>query len=518
MKRRSLRLLVVEDERITRLELVRRLINLGYVVCGQTGSGEEAILLAAQVAPDMVLMDVTLEGELDGIFAAEAIHRELQLPVVFLTADDSPDALERAMGKSIAGYLLKPYTDSELCSAITLGRHLHALGSQLTHSEARYRKLVESLGEGLFTMDVSGNIGFANRSMAALLGLPAERLPGRNMEDFLDPLGCQALRDGVEQLRQGQPRQFELVVRSTTGELRDVLLSASPRFASNWFVGLQATVADVTERKRTERALREAEERYRHIFEHALVGIFHSNIHGRVYGANPTLATMLGYKDPGELVANLPDLFTMLFAETEAGETFRRRLLHFGRVDGMEAEVYGRDGDVLWVSLSACLAADSHGEMQINGTLLDISQRREAEQAFSASFELLSRTVDAMADPVALIDLEGHIILANEALSMALCMDKDKVKAYRYQDLLSLDVDLAPMQGKTCQEVWVRGSNSVYLETATPFNGPGGQVIGTVRVLRSKDDVIYQLSGAASPESDTLHQLARRIVCTNISS
>ena len=124
------RILVVEDEPTLARDLKRKLQHLGYEVCGPTGSGEHALVLADTQRPDLVLMDIQLEGPMDGIAAADHLRRTLDLPVVFLTAYSDDRILRAASAVVPAGYLVKPCTERELKVVIELALYRRALEDQ----------------------------------------------------------------------------------------------------------------------------------------------------------------------------------------------------------------------------------------------------------------------------------------------------------------------------------------------------------------------------------------------------
>lgn len=127
---KPLRVLVVEDERLVAMSLQRQLQSLGYAVVGQTASGIAAIELAATLRPDVVLMDIYLEGEIDGINAAAEIQKQCHLPVIYLTAFSNREVLDRAKVTEPAGYILKPYEDRELQVVIETAVYRHRAEEQ----------------------------------------------------------------------------------------------------------------------------------------------------------------------------------------------------------------------------------------------------------------------------------------------------------------------------------------------------------------------------------------------------
>ena len=133
------KILIVEDETITILDLQSRLQSLGYDVVGHAMRGEEAIRLVQALHPDLVLMDIRLRGEMDGIQTAEAIRRLEDMPVVFLTAYSDSDTLRRARDIEPFGYLLKPFAERELYTTIEIALHKHRSEQALKQSERRLR-------------------------------------------------------------------------------------------------------------------------------------------------------------------------------------------------------------------------------------------------------------------------------------------------------------------------------------------------------------------------------------------
>jgi two-component system, cell cycle sensor histidine kinase and response regulator CckA len=132
------RVLVVEDESIVAMDIEDRLVGMGYHLAGWTFSGEEALALAEAQRPDLVLMDIRLQGEMDGITAAERIRNRYQTPVIFLTAYSEDATLDRAKLAEPYGYILKPFDDRELKSAIEIAIHKHGADMEIRRVNRLY--------------------------------------------------------------------------------------------------------------------------------------------------------------------------------------------------------------------------------------------------------------------------------------------------------------------------------------------------------------------------------------------
>jgi CheY-like chemotaxis protein len=124
------RILIVEDEAITVSALKRELTSLGYEIAGTASTTIEAIHAVDAHQPDLVLMDITIAGPIDGITAAVAIRGNYHLPVVFLTAHADNHTMERAARTGAFGYILKPFTGPGLKAAIEVALHKHQTESE----------------------------------------------------------------------------------------------------------------------------------------------------------------------------------------------------------------------------------------------------------------------------------------------------------------------------------------------------------------------------------------------------
>jgi signal transduction histidine kinase/AmiR/NasT family two-component response regulator len=177
--------LVVEDESVVAMDLSACLTKLGYPVAAVVGRGEEAIELAERHRPGLVLMDIHLRGELDGIAAAERIHGELHIPVVFLTAYSDDATLDRARASQAFGYLIKPFEDREVEVAAQMALHRHGLETALRESQAQLDAILASIGDSVVATDAGGNVVFINRAAEALLGVHAVGARGRRAAELL---------------------------------------------------------------------------------------------------------------------------------------------------------------------------------------------------------------------------------------------------------------------------------------------------------------------------------------------
>jgi PAS domain S-box-containing protein len=199
-------ILVVEDEVIVGMEIESRLRKLGYRVVGPVRTGEEALEAVRRDDPTLVLMDVMLAGELDGIETAGQISRDFGLPVVYLTAFADDATLQRARDSDPYGYLVKPFEERELYTAIEIALHKHRLVRRLQERELRYRSLFACAGDAMLLLEAAGpdagRIVDANRAAAGLYGYGEEELRAMGIGDL--DAGGEAAAGLLERLFAGE--------------------------------------------------------------------------------------------------------------------------------------------------------------------------------------------------------------------------------------------------------------------------------------------------------------------------
>lgn len=178
------KILIVEDELIIAADIATRLSRLGYAVVGQTDQAEQAVQLVGQLRPDLVLMDIRLQGEGDGITAADTIRRQYSVPVVYLTAHADEATLQRAKVTEPFGYILKPFAERELRTVIEMALYRHAAERRLQESERRFATTLTSIGDGVVATDAVGRVTFLNPVAEQLTGWKLDEAVGRPLTEI----------------------------------------------------------------------------------------------------------------------------------------------------------------------------------------------------------------------------------------------------------------------------------------------------------------------------------------------
>lgn len=177
------KILVVEDDRVVARDIAQQLVRIGHSVVGTTAVGEEALPLVLETRPDLVLMDIRLEGEMDGIDAAQQIRDACLIPIIFLTAYADDETVSRASRTEPFGYLLKPFEDSQLRTVIEMAMAKHTAESRLRASERRFVATLSSIGDAVIATDADARITFMNPVAEALTGWPQDEAMGLPLPD-----------------------------------------------------------------------------------------------------------------------------------------------------------------------------------------------------------------------------------------------------------------------------------------------------------------------------------------------
>ena len=214
-------ILIVEDEVIVVADLAGKLRQLGYEIVGTAATGEEAIELASSLLPRVVLMDIQLKGSMDGIEAAEAIRRRVDVPVIYLTAHSDSATLTRAKISEPFGYILKPFEERELATTIEMAIYKHQSDRQLRKAhdelEQRVRERTQELKELNETLEAriierTAQLNSANEELLKINDrLRHEILERKHVEEALrqSEEQLQAMNEGLEQKVEQRTRELQ---------------------------------------------------------------------------------------------------------------------------------------------------------------------------------------------------------------------------------------------------------------------------------------------------------------------
>jgi PAS domain S-box-containing protein/putative nucleotidyltransferase with HDIG domain len=252
----KIRILVVEDEGLVGRDINHMLRGLGYEVIDVVSRGDEAIAIAESSRPDLVLMDIVLKGEIDGITAAEKIWEQCSVPIIYLTAYADEATLSRAKQTEPFGYILKPFDERELQTAIEMAFYKARMDAQLRQREEWLSTILKSIGDGVIATDFEGGIAFLNPL--------AERLTGWTQEDALHKRAEEVL-DIVEDLSfhgAASGGIQESALKTRTGQVVPIEKTVSPlNHGKRESKGKVFVFRDISQRQKADAEIKESRDR-----------------------------------------------------------------------------------------------------------------------------------------------------------------------------------------------------------------------------------------------------------------
>ncbi|HIK05102.1 MAG TPA: response regulator [Trichormus sp. M33_DOE_039] len=253
------KILVVEDEVIVARTITSQLGQLGYDVIGTASSGKVAIAKALEAKPELVLMDIILKGEMDGIDTASYIREHLDIPVIFLTAYGDDNTLQRAKITQPFGYIVKPFTSKDLRIAIEIGLLKHRLERDIRENRDQLATLLNSISDAVIATDEQGMITFMNPAAESLTGWYQKDVLGKDISQIfhlIDEITDSKIENPVTKvLREQQVVYLDEFTSLITKEGKKVPIgdSASPIMGlTNQINGVVIVFWDLSERRKTE--------------------------------------------------------------------------------------------------------------------------------------------------------------------------------------------------------------------------------------------------------------------------
>jgi PAS domain S-box-containing protein len=393
------RILVVDDSSLIIAQLTDIISSLGDDVVGSATSGRHAVDLARTLTPDVILMDILMPGELDGIEAARLIHDELGIPVIFLTGLQDKEIINQLKDAGAYGYIEKPVNQMELAAGIEIGLQKKR---SLREIWDRYEDLVENTSDFIYVVDGRGNVKFLNRTACRSLGESLERLIGRNFKEIATEQSYAHAAEIFKKRLAGEDiGAYELEFYDKDQNVHTIETRERAIWDQGRIVEVHGIARDVTQRKTAEQTLKKSEERYRIISENMNDTVWVLDRNLKPVFVSPSVERARGYTHDEiktlPLEKNLtPQSFQTItrsivdmISRAKAGAD--RSTL----ADVMNLEWIKKDGTTYWTEVSLTLIPDEKGNpLEILGVGRDITERilnetalRESEERYRALFE-----------------------------------------------------------------------------------------------------------------------------------
>jgi PAS domain S-box-containing protein len=469
------RIFIVEDEAIIAMDLQGRLAAMGYGVAGLADSAVGLLELIRRAAPDAVLMDIVLSDDTDGISAAGEIIRELDIPVIYLTAHSDRETLERARASGPYGYVLKPFNDRILQSTIEIALAKHAFQAELRASARRFRRLVEHLPHPVMIIAADGRLDYVNPAFLNTFGFTRSELP-----DLASWFRLAVPEDGARRsitaawrraLAQEPPSGEVpplLRLRCRDGSARKVRVSAVPGGEDGAYV----TLEDETKRLAIQSALMESERRFRELADNLPQIVFELDETGTFTFLNGFGLKSYGYPS-NAYIARRINIFDLVHPDyREQALSDMHNILAGGEPRGTEYLALRQDGSPFAAKVYAHAILREGQSVGVRGIVIDISDFKRIEAALRESEERYKTLFDHCPEGIAVADMaEGSIRYANPAMCRLFGYEPDEMASL---GALDLHPEWSPDNGRKRFAGALQGQGDTF--TDVPCRRKGGPV------------------------------------------
>ncbi len=420
------RVFLVEDEPIIASGIERKIQQLGYEVAGSVSTGEAAIKAIDADTPDLILMDIKLDGRLDGIETAAEIKKRHDVPVIFLTAYADEATLDRATQQDPFGYIVKPFTDRELFGAIEVSMHRHELDRELREREERYRMLSEVLSDFAFSVRMARDpehdeLEWTIGNLEEVVGISLDTV--RSIEDILyvvhpeDIAGVRAFWSALRGKRGGHI-EFRVIRDGTRTDW--VKLDAKVSSTKDGSDRLCGALQNITALRSTEERLEQREFEFSQIVQTMRQGIWVGDAENVCIYANQALCDMTHYSR--EEIVGRNSLAMLVGPQPPAPGSDAGS-------EPYELQLRRKDGEEITVLITPRRIEDNHGEVRGSFNLIvDVTRQRHSMDILSRSKRKLEGVFHASPAASLLIDTATNAVLdVNEAFIDVTGFDRDVI-------------------------------------------------------------------------------------------
>jgi len=511
------RILVVEDERLIAEDVKMRLESMGYEVTAIVSNGEEALRQAAVTQPDLVLMDIVLHGEMDGIETSKALKARFDTPVVYLTSHTDDETLNRVKLTEPYGYVVKPFVDKELQGVIETALYKSQMEFALKQREMWLATTLGSIGDAVIATDAEGRISFMNPVAERLTGWPQDETERRAAHEIFETRteGKRRGKDPVEQILNDEIPDFSqptFLVRRN-GEELPVEVTGSPiRSGTGQTQGAVLVFRDISKRLESDQALKESQANLEALIENTTDLIWSIDRQYALLTYNERFAAVI--KKAYSHRVQIGDSFLKIvpLERLKIWTLWIDKALKHGAFKVEVDDLLPFGPGIAEISFNPI-----RQRRKVTGVSIfvhDITKRKQALQDLENSEERFVSIFQSAGDGILYIDKKGNVLEANEAFSLITGMPNQEVVGRNATDLVA---HFAPKTSKVNVtkkiKAFLTGDpiapyvveyNQRYLELSSPRGMTRGGITAIVR------DVTERLQASEALEAER-RLLAQRV-------
>jgi PAS domain S-box-containing protein len=431
----NVNILLVEDESIEAMDIKRTVESLGYKIPYIASNGEDAISKALEIIPDLILMDISIKGEMDGIEVTKQI-KTLDIPVIYLTAHSEEATFQRALETEPDGYVLKPFDPMELKFTIEMALYKEKMDKKLKESQNQFRLLTETIDDVIYVIDLK-------KQKIIYISPAVEKITGYEKESFYEnsdqwmeimlPEDRSKVLSFISQMNnEDKKKKIEYRIQTRDGGekwLSEVFKILTDENGKPLQVVGHAT--DITLEKESKKRLENSEKNYRNLVDSSMVGIFRSNLNGDILFANEAMAKMFHYDSVEEMkTINVLNLYK----NPDERKLLIEKLKKDGFITNCEANVVGKNGELINILLSINL-----NDEIFSGMFMDITELKLTEKKLAKSESRYRTIFENSGNLMLTFDDEGTIIMFNSEWERVSGYSRQEVEGRKWMEFVHPD-------------------------------------------------------------------------------
>ena len=472
------RILIVEDEAIIAMEIESGLQSLGYEVTSVVNTGDKALQKTEEDKPDLILMDIRIQGDKDGIETAEIIRNKFGIPVIFSTAYLDEERIERAKITMPFGYVLKPIQERDLKVTLEMALYVSKGDNErkrtaiaLSESEKRHRELLHNLIAGVVVHAPDTSILLSNPKASEILGLSDKQMKGK---EAIDPQWQFIYEDGNPVPLDKYPVNH---VISTKHDLHNMVMGIN-RPQTNDFVWVlvnghpilnidenieevKVTFIDITELIQARQSLEKREEWFSTTLKSIGDAVITTDTKGNVTMLNPVAESLTGWNQKDVSGKSLKEVFNIINEKTrEQVENPVEKVLREGKIVGLANHtiLIAKGGKEIPIDDSASPIRDSSGE--IIGVVLvfhDIIERKQADAELKQNEKKYRTLFENSPYGVFLVDNNARYIEVNQVACDMTGYSKEELLTLSIPEISSPDEEIQKQDIKPFLDIQATG-------------------------------------------------------------
>lgn len=424
------KVLLAEDESITALQIKNKLKSWNFDVVAVASSGEDAIKLALEKKPDIVLLDIVLKGKLDGIDAAEKIKDNLNIPIIYLTAFADESTMNRAKSTEPRNYILKPFDDNELRFALEMSVYKNQIENELKTAQNYLELITENMVDIVGQLDLYGKFLYISPSIKKLVGYLPMDILGDSFFEMVHPEDLEkTLRCFNNCIGTGSPGKIRKRLKSPQGNYKWFETIISPVSNSNYINGVVISCRDIGEQINIEEELKSSLNYSRNLIEVSLDPMVTISEHGEIMDVNGATEDSTGLSRSDLIGTD----FSQYFTDPEKAMKGYQKTLFYGSLKDYSLTLRHISGRTMDVSFNASVYRNMYGEVEgVFAAARNITKLKKVNDALKLSERHFRSLIENALDVIMVLNHQGDITYASPSVG--------KVFGYKVHEFLGFNI------------------------------------------------------------------------------